>query len=550
MKSRIVHVTIALLGLFGLGSCNKNIDLNPLSEFSNEAFWISEENTLMALTAMYRAGMVMPLNGGAEFSPSDWWSYNGLLFLEFATDNAYDRRGDNAANNRMTNGTLVSDNAALLQYWTASYRKIAMANFFLENVDRAPLSEEVSARFKAEARFIRACQYFYLAQFWGSVPLVTTTLTPAQANTVTKAAKSAIVDFVITELQESAAALPLHAALPAAQRGRVTRQAAWAFLGRMLLAERRFGEAAAVYSNIIQAGENRIDPNYSSLFNGTNESSSELIFATQYLQGMASNGMLQHIYPATLGGWHLHCPLGSMMEAYQFVDGTAFSYNDPRYNAQNLGANRDPRLNMSILYNGNTLNGRRYVTHPDSTLSPDQLTTSRQATRTGFGLRKFAVENFTGNLQDGGVDVPVIRYAEVLLSYLEARLENGDAIDQTLLNSTINAVRGRSSVNMPPVQETDPAALRAILRNERRVELAFEGIRYWDLLRWGTIGQVLNGDFYGAPYPGATNVRRKPGTAVRDTYSRWFVTSKAFRVGQDELWPVPLSEVNINPNLR
>lgn len=116
-----------------------------------------------------------------------------------------------------------------------------------------------------------------------------------------------------------------------------------------------------------------------------------------------------------------------------------------------------------------------------------------------------------------------------------------------LLDETINKVRGRASVNMPPVTVTESNLLRPVLRNERRVELAFEGIRYWDLLRWRTAENVLNADFYGAPYPGAARTRKKSDQT--DPYSRWFVTTRSFRPEIDYLWPVPQSELNINPAL-
>jgi len=357
------------------------------------------------------------------------------------------------------------------------------------------------------------------------------------------------VDFVLTELSEIADRLPSHADMPTGERGRATKQAALAFLGRLQLAEGRFGEAAQTYETIIAAGENAIDPDYKSLFDGRNEGSNEILFATQHLADLAGNAMQQHNYPAFAGGWHLHCPLGSLVEAYAFADGTPFSYADGRYDPQNLTAGRDPRLGYSILTNGDLFRGMPYTSHPDLPASPDQLTTTRQATRTGFGLRKFNNESFGGNLQNSGIDLPILRYAEVLLSYLEAKLENGDAIDQALLDQTVNAVRGRASVAMPPVTETDPAALREILRNERRVELALEGLRLWDLQRWDIAKDVLQGDFYGAPFPGATNLRVKAGNP-KDSQGRWFVTTKNFRADQDRYWPIPQGETNINPNLK
>ncbi len=259
--------------------------------------------------------------------------------------------------------------------------------------------------------------------------------------------------------------------------------------------------------------------------------------------------MNQHFFPALNGGWHIFNPLGSLVESYEFTDGTPFSYSNPLFDVKQPFKNRDPRLKYTVLFNGDSFQGLPYITHPDSTRSVDQLTTSKQATRTGFGMRKFSVESLSGDLMNSGVDLPIIRYAEVLLSYLEARLEAGAAIDQGLLDQTINAVRGRASVNMPKITETDPAKLRVILRRERRNELALEGIRLWDLMRWNVAAEVLKGDFYGGSFPAAKNLRKK-NASTTDPNNRWFVTSKAFRAGIDETWPIPLSEVNINPNLK
>jgi hypothetical protein len=101
---------------------------------------------------------------------------------------------------------------------------------------------------------------------------------------------------------------------------------------------------------------------------------------------------------------------------------------------------------------------------------------------------------------------------------------------------------------MPPITETTPTLLREILRKERRNETAFEGIRYWDLLRWKIADKVLKADFYGAPFPNTVKPIRKKGTTT-DPFARWFVTSKAFRA-QDYQWPIPQSEVDINPKLK
>jgi len=244
-------------------------------------------------------------------------------------------------------------------------------------------------------------------------------------------------------------------------------------------------------------------------------------------------------------------PLADLMEAYQFTDGTPFSYTDPRYDYRDIGKNRDPRLKYTILYDGAIIRGKRFTSHPDSAQSLDQVQSSvRQTTQSGYGQRKYIDESFSGNLQNGyGGNFPIVRYAEILLSYLEAKMEAEGAVTQADLNMTINLVRSRASVNMPPISVTSATQLRPILRNERRVELALEGLRLWDILRWKVGETELRGDFYGHPYPVAKRaIRKKNAAAPVDPFRRWFVTTKNFRT-QDYFWPIPQGEVNINPSL-
>ncbi|WP_154856576.1 RagB/SusD family nutrient uptake outer membrane protein [Cyclobacterium xiamenense] len=540
----IAKTFISLVMLTSVVSCDEKLEQFPTNAFASGTFWNSESNALIALTGMYRGN----INYGTQVVPSDWWTYCGIVFLEFATDNAYDRRGDNSTYNRLTDGTLLPNNNVVNGYWQGSYRRIAITNDFLENIDNVAMPEEKRERMKSEARFLRATQYFYLSQFWGDVPLVTSTLTPDEANTVLKSPKSEIVDFTIRELEEAVAGLPRFSDIPSSEIGRASKQAALAFLGRLFLAEKRYQEASAVYQQIINYGDNIIDSEYGPLFNTQNENSSENIFSVQFVPGLAPNAMPQHAYPAASSGWHIINPLGSLAEEYGFDDGTPFSYDDPKFVQEDMGANRDQRFRDTFIWNESTFQGRRYVCHPDSTQSVDQLTYSKQATRTGFGFRKYFDESFNGNLRnDYGGNIPIIRYAEVLLSYLEAELEAGNAITQDLLDQTINRVRGRESVDLPPITETNPDLLRDILRRERRIELAFEGTRLWDIFRWEIGDDVLNGDFWGAPFPDS---ERYPTTSIKlDPQSRWYVTSKSFRPGVDDKWPIPESETNINPNL-
>lgn len=543
IKYILKRILPLLLLVAALNACSDKLDQNPTNAYASETFWTNETNARIALTGVYRGN----INYSTHVNPTDWWAYCGLIFFEHATDNAFDRRGKNAEQNRLTNGTLVATNGTIASLWTGSYARNTMCNYFLENIGQVNMDEDEKKRMIAEVRFIRACQYFYLSQFWGDVPLVTKTLTPDEANSVAKTAKSDIINFILTEFSEAVEDLPRYKDIPADEFGRASKQAALAFLGRVYLSEKRYSEAAAVYKEIIDYGDNIIDPDYATIFTDENETSAENIFSVQFLANTAPNALPLHAYPAVKGGYNIVNPMESLAIQYDFTDGTPFSYDDPRFDSHNMAANRDPRFAATFLWNGCEFAGSTYVCHPDSSSSVDQLTYSKQATRTGYGLRKFFNESFSGDPKTGyGGNLPIIRYAEVLLSYLEAELEAGKPITQDLLNGTINKIRGRKSVNMPAITEADPELLRPILRKERRIELALEGIRYWDLLRWGILGETMQGDFWGASFPDA----KKTGSKTDPTgHKRWWVDNKAFRIGQDEVWPIPQTEQDINPNL-
>ncbi len=206
IKEWLVSFLLVLL----ISSCEDVLEKSPLDQFDNATFWTSESNALLALTGVYRGN----INAGTNVNPQDWWNYAGLIFLEFATDNAFDRRGINSPFHRLSDGTLTDNINTLSFYWERSYQRIARCNDFLENIDRVPIDEAKRERMKAEARFIRACQYYYMSQAWGSVPLVTTLMTKEEANTLTKTPKADIVNFVISELTEAVAALPRHVDMP------------------------------------------------------------------------------------------------------------------------------------------------------------------------------------------------------------------------------------------------------------------------------------------------------------------------------------------------
>jgi hypothetical protein len=542
LKYSLIHkIKISLLLsaiLVSVFSCKKSLNTAPLNAISTSQFWVDEESAKQVLIGVYTG------TTGWGFT-----TYRGSFWMDLASDNATNVLGLNTDYCNLTNGSLSPSNPVLTNFWMGGYNKIMLANDFLENIAKmSPQSISVAARKRltAEVRYLRAVEYFYLAQFYGDVPLVTRLLSVAEANSVTKTPKSQVEDFVTTEFVAAIQDLPSFAAITGGDRGRASKQAALGYLARLQLAQKRYADAAASYKRIMDMGENALASSFPNLFS-TDKFSSENIFSLQVVSDLTLNAL-----PAVAGGQVGINPYQGLADEFDFNDGTPFSYTDPRYNPNNIANQRDPRFAHTILYNGSTLGTYRYVSHPDSTASRDRVTASGviQATKTGYSMRKYLPANgiLISPLNNFSGSFPFIRYAEVLLGYLEAVLEAGGTIDQALLDNTINKVRGRPGVNMPPIRVTDKNLLRPILRKERRVEFALEGLRLWDLKRWGIAAQVLKGDVWGAPFPGAVSNLNNFGN-LPNTKKLWYVGKLDFKPGQ-ELWPIPATEQAINPNLR
>ena len=537
------HIVGLLLFSFATASCS--LDRDPLEKFAEGTFYNTSSNADLALTSLYRGN----ITNGLEFSPSDWWSYQGMIMMEHISDNAFDRRGMNNPLSRISNGTLDANNAVINNYWKASYTRIGYCNRFLAGMETQP-DNESSKTMIAEARFLRATMYFYLASFFHDIPLVEKNLTGEEANSVNKTSRNELLSWCAKELRAAADNLPSFAKIPAADNGRANKQAALAFLGRTYMLMKDWSNGAKTYKEIIDLGENQLNPNYSELFYpSTGTATRENIFFIQYKKDIFGCGLPQHGLSAKDGGWSLVNPAAELFEAYEFSDGTKFNYDNPLHNYKEPGKNRDPRLNYTLYYPGAVFMGTTYVLSPDLN-GKQNLGYSEEASRTGFMMRKYFEESQPiENLQSYGAVTPIIRYAEVLLSYAECVNELGK-MTQAIMNETVNKVRGRNSVNMPAKTSQDQNTNREIIRNERRVELAMEGIRYWDLMRWGIAHENLSKEIWGVQCVDATTYEQKSRKIDPAGKKRWFVGERKFRDPQDYKWPVPQTEQNINPKLR
>ncbi|SDK00226.1 Starch-binding associating with outer membrane [Catalinimonas alkaloidigena] len=520
---------LLLLMLLHTGCQDDFFDKQPLDAVSDGTFWQTEGDARLALVGCYYTG--------AGWSGEDFWTARSLLYLDLMAGNGSEKE---LIPDHVTDGTLTASYWVTTNYWQRAYEKITTCNNFLDHIGEVTMDEGLKAMMVAEVRTIRAYQYFNLALFYGDVPLVERVLSIDEANQVTRTPQAEVWAFVGNELSESAAALP--ASRPDSENGRLTSGAALAILGRLQMARQQWSEAAATYKQIIDSGVYTIDPNFKELFWQTHELSTEIILSSQYQEDVYGHVMLQYLYPEAWGGWHQFSPYNELAEAFLCTDGQPIE-TSPLYNPDAPYENRDPRLDYTLMISDRTtFKGQTFVSRPDSD-SPDRF---NKYNWSGYCINKFMDGSFDGNLMNYGGNFIMIRYAEVLLSYLEATLEAGVPVDQTLLDLTINAVRGRTSVQMPAVTTTDPAALRALVRRERRVELAFEGVRYYDILRWGIAAQELNRQYTGLKL---TDDPASYTAYPVDDEGYFLYQQRNFKEGINELWPIPQAEIDINKNL-
>jgi hypothetical protein len=307
--------------------------------------------------------------------------------------------------------------------------------------------------------------------------------------------------------------------------------------------EKRWPEAATAFKTIIDLGVHIIDPRYKQLFEQAGETSKEIILSTNYVAGFFGNNHSQKNYhPAFYGGYQEYNAFQDLIDAFLMNDGLPIE-ESPLYDTANPFANRDPRLYASMFLPQYTVfRGILYLADPSlTTFGVKSLNGA-----TGYGCKKFVTENFTGDRTSAGDDYYFIRYAEVLLDYLESELEAGVNITQDLLDQTINQVRGRAEVHMPSVTETDQAKLREIVRRERRVEFAWDPfIRWMDIHRWGITSQVVNKKFYGMKLL-PVDYSSYPHDLTGHLFS---IDKTGFYTPTNELWPIPQSELDINPSL-
>lgn len=545
------YFTLAfLLVCLTLTSCEKYLERYPLEGPSDQSYFSNAAELELAVNGCYK---------GMNFNPTDGMPFP--LLLDCATDLSWDR--NNSTLQQIGKGAHDSNNGWVRSVWNESYKIIGRCNFILTNIQKldGKMDAALFARYQAETRFIRAYTYYYLIELFGGVPLVKGVLALEDAQ-VPKSTKEECAAFVQTELEEAVKVLPV--SYDAKNNGRATKGAALATLARTALFNGKWDVAANAAKQLIDAKTYSLHTNFGELFTYKGQSSPEIIWALQYLKGTLTHATPQNYLSRNAQGASNKVPGQTLVDSYECTDGLSID-KSPLYNPKQPFKNRDPRLDMSLAVPGSVYFNYQFETHKDSVKCWNYNTTPATridnqdaihafATYTGYCWRKYTDMTDKDDRSNSEINVILIRYAEVLLIYAEAKIE-ANQIDQSVYDA-INAVRKR--VNMPALATgLTQAQLRSAVRKERKYELANEGFRLFDIRRWKIAEKVMSGNFLGRVpkgYPATAPVIDENGTpdysAVPNKGDLRVVEQRIFNPKRDYLWPIPYIETVTNKALK
>lgn len=546
----IIFICCLILVTSNLFSC-ADLDKNPQSSISDGNFWTGESDAKLALVGCYR----FP----SGWTHDDFATPQGLLDLDFAGGNGTEKENFTTLGLASSNTVATSGNVA--GYWNNAYAQIAHYNTFLDNIGECPMDETKKVEWTAEVKCLRAYYFFYLAFHFKDVPMPLKTLTVKEANSISQTPQSEVYTQIEQDLTTSIQVLP--ETRDANEYGRYTKSAARVLLSRLYLAQEKWKEAASTLKLIIDSGFFSLDRrngenSYEKLFQIGGEYSPEMIFCVQGLKDLYTTSRYQYLYPeAMYGGWHQFAPYNELVKEYFCTDGKDIQTSSV-YNDDDPYANRDIRLYASVFLPPlGTFIGTRYNDITYNCFKGANTTDyyNRYTLFNGYCPKKGCDPSVTSALSSTYTYTPLMRYAEVLLSYLEAVNEaEPGSVNQDMLNITINDIRSRvnlASIDIASVG--NQALLREAVRKERRVELAFEGFRYFDVLRWGTAIKELNHTFTGVKLsndPKAPNYRGSGSTASPVDENMYYQFEKRTWAVHNRYFPIPQSELNINKNLK
>lgn len=513
--------------LLGAAGC-KDLDLGPSYQDTDLTFWQKPQAAEQSLNNCY-AGM---------------YSDEYFFFNESLSDNAFNSSSVNGGQAQsIAAGAYDGRTNRVAGEWAYHFGGIRNVNNLLANIDKVPgLDAGLKARYMAEARFIRAFHYFHLATWYGDAPLIKNEISYQESFNIARSPRAEVISYVLTELDEVMAVLPAKAEYADKDKGRITKGAAAALKAKVLLYDAKWADAAAVLEKIMSNtyGAYTLFPSFEGIFTAENENNSEVMLDMEYVPVQRTQSMQRFFIPFTEGTLISGvAPSQSLVNDFIMTNGKGINESGSGYNENTPFLNRDPRLEATIIHDGSSFVTKRgeTVTIRTAPGTGDNAVDKADASHTGYYFRKFYDRTADGN-NNSGLNLILIRYADVLLMYAEAKAMQNQ-MDENTWNQTIRAIRQRAGF-------TDPGALNYVnyaglgnadminlVRRERRSELALESQRIFDIRRWKIAETVMNGTLYGM----------KVGNSYLEVDRRVFNASRHY------LWPVPQADIEMNKNL-
>ncbi len=551
MKKQILATLFTILTLTSCGT----LDLNPLSDGSSETWNSNAVEIEMSLNGLYKDAFWM-------LDQDDWnddWLYRDAM-------------------TEITSSTINGQTGFVKTWWSNSYKAIARANIIIESVSKAGeiLTKEQINRYTAEAKFVRACQYSRLVSHYGNVVYLDKSVNIEEALNTPQTEKSVVLAKIYEDFDF--AATNLKTTYSSSELKRATAGAAYAMKARIALQMGNWTVARDAAKACMDLNVYKLHPSFSDLFLTTTKNSAETIFGLpRSLTLKVTLSDRQNYVTRNAGGWGAKNPSWDLLAAFLCTDGLPID-ESPLFDPHDPFKNRDPRCNATIVPFQTPYLGYIYQPHPDSVkvrrLSDNALvknndtrSNAQYASYNALIWNKGVALDWTQNSWQTEADKIIIRYADLLLMYAEAKIELGE-IDETVHNA-MNMVRARAYKTTvtgvekyPAITTTDQSELRSIVRIERRMELANESIRYMDLIRWKLAEKALNKPNYGMLDPADLKAKviskglwffpetpdiDKDGMAdFSKMYEKGLIkqiTLRKFDASRQYLWPIPTSEI-------
>ena len=511
---RLFIYCLSFLSLSLFPSCMEDyLDLFPEDKITAANFPENENDIKMLLNGVYRGLQEQEIYNQGLF---------GFGVTDGVTPNAY-CWGSGEVLNKLGRGALSSSDEGIVTFrWKRCYEIISRANYLLESLEKVELSEEQKNIYSGEAHFLRGLAYSVLAETYGGVPLVLTSISSSEARELRRAS----LEETWRQAEDDYDVAIANLDVDAPEVGRATKGAALGMKMRACLYQGKYAEVLTLVDEIDALKKYKLFHSYERLFDPANENNEEVLFDIQYMEGEYSQGSYLDQYCGTGTGSFTrgsrYVPSDDLVAAYETIDGSPV---DP----ENPYENRDPRLAFTVVLPGSYILGYQLPNY----LYPGGAFKHPSNRLKHLSTRKYRIQN-EADLPPAGqsyINDIILRYADVLLSKAEAIVETGGNVsDAIAILNRIRTERDDVKIYELPLSMSREEA-REKVRHERRIELALEG-RYWaDVKRW-KIGKDL--------YP--MEIYDHEGSLIETKFPGGYLEYY-------DLLPIPDSERSLNPDL-